>query len=813
MRRDLPEGTVTFVFTDIEGSTRLLEELGADAYGELLTRHHEVCRAAWGAHDGAEVDTAGDAFFVVFRSSSAAIAAARDAQVALAELGLRVRMGVHTGEASLGETGYVGFEVHRAARIAAAAHGGQVVVSGAAARGVDGDELLDLGEHRFKDVDEPVAIFQLGRDHFPPLNTLSNTNLPRPASSFVGRESELLEVLARFEDGARLVTLTGPGGSGKTRLAIEAAATLVPDVKAGVFWVGLATLRDPGLVTQTIAQLLGAKGELAAHIDEREMLLLLDNLEQVIDAAPELSALLRACPRLRLLVTSRELLRVDGEVEYSVPPLAETEAVALFCERARIESSAEIGELCARLDNLPLAVELAAARTKVLSPAQITERLAQRLDVLQGGRDADPRQRTLRATIEWSYDLLEEEERRLLRALSVFVGGCTLDAAERVAGADLDTLQSLVEKSLLRLTNGRYWMLETIREFGADRLEASNDAADVRREFAEEMARVVRTAADQASSAASLADRIEPEYANIRTILVPSQEVSRELGLAVAAKLLKFWDFRGLYAEARRWLAGLLEAAPGGLPELEVECLSAAAMFAQRQGDYEDATRALERAHLLASTAGDREALAEIANITGIIAGLTGDLAKANACFESSVADWRALENEDALAIALGNLGRVLLESGKIDAAQPVLEESLELGRRGSSPTTISWALGILGRVAAARGNLVDAQQLLCEALRELETVRFPWLVAEWLEELALIASRSGDRARSGKLWGAAESLRAEIGAPLAPVEAERHESMIRELQVGQSSSADDVAEGRSWTLEAAIEYALASID
>ena len=242
--------------------------------------------------------------------------------------------------------------------------------------------------------------------------------------------------------------MTGPGGSGKTRLALEAAATLVPEYKAGVFWIGLASLRDPSLVTATMAQLLGAKDGLAEHIGEREMLILVDNLEQVIAAAPELSSLTQSCPNLTLLVTSRELLRLQGEVEYPVPPLANTEAVSLFCERAQTEVSEEIAELCRHLDNLPLAVELAAARAKALSPAQILERISQRLDLLKGGRDADPRQQTLRTTIDWSYDLLSEDEQQLFRRLSVFSGGCTLEATDAVCEADLDTLQSLVEKSL-----------------------------------------------------------------------------------------------------------------------------------------------------------------------------------------------------------------------------------------------------------------------------------------------------------------------------------------------------------------------------
>ncbi|MBA3376634.1 MAG: adenylate/guanylate cyclase domain-containing protein [Actinobacteria bacterium] len=444
--RDLPSGTVTFLFTDVEGSTRLLHELGAQPYAEALAEHRRLIRAACAAQGGVEVDTQGDAFFFAFPTASGALASAAEATTALASGPIQVRIGLHTGTPLLTEEGYVGADVHFGARIAASSHGGQVVLSRATRELLQEHFILnDLGEHRLKDIDEAVSIFQLGDDSFPPLKTISNTNLPRPASSFVGREEELAEVLARIERGARLVTLTGPGGSGKTRLALEAAATLVPEYKAGVFWVGLASLRDPALVLETISQTLGAKDGLAEHIAEREMLLLLDNLEQVIEAAPELSQLLSACPNLTLIVTSRELLRVQGEVEYPVPPLAEREAVSLFCERAQVEPSDEISELCARLDNLPLAVELAAARVKAISPAQILERLSQRLDLLKGGRDADPRQQTLRATIDWSYDVLSEEEQALFARLSVFAAGCTLEAAEEVCEADLDTLQSLVE--------------------------------------------------------------------------------------------------------------------------------------------------------------------------------------------------------------------------------------------------------------------------------------------------------------------------------------------------------------------------------
>jgi class 3 adenylate cyclase len=360
VRKDLPTGTVTFLFTDVEGSTKLLHELGAEEYAQALSQHRRIVREACAAEGGVEVDTQGDAFFFAFASAPGAVAAAEAITHALAPGRIHLRIGLHTGAPVVTEEGYVGNDVHFAARVAASGHGGQVVLSRATSALLHGHSHTDLGEHRLKDIEGAVSIFQLGGTSFPPLKTISNTNLPRPASSFVGRSAELADVLALIEDGSRLVTLTGPGGSGKTRLALEAGAKLVPSYKAGTFWVGLASLRDAFLVTATISQTIGAANGLADHIGEREMLLLLDNLEQVIEVAPELAALLPACPNLTLLVTSRELLRVHGEVEYEVPPLASPEAVSLFCARSQLEPSEEIAELCARLDDLPLALELAA---------------------------------------------------------------------------------------------------------------------------------------------------------------------------------------------------------------------------------------------------------------------------------------------------------------------------------------------------------------------------------------------------------------------------------------------------------------------
>jgi predicted ATPase/class 3 adenylate cyclase len=490
--RSLPSGTVTFLFTDIEGSTKLLRDLGSDEYSRVLAEHRRVLREAFAANEGVEVDTQGDAFFVAFPTAPGALGAAAQATEALAQGPIRVRMGIHTGTPHLSEDDYVGMDVHRAARIAACGHGGQVLVSASTAALVGTDGLRDLGEHRLKDLSAPERIHQLGEGDFPPLKSLHRTNLPIPSTPFLGRERELHDVheLVSRAD-VRLVTLTGPGGSGKTRLALQAAAAASERYPGGVFWVPLAPLRDPELVLETARQAVGARNGLAEQIGDTAMLLLFDNFEHVTDAAADVAGLLTSCPRVDLLVTSREPLHVSGEHEYPVPSLSPEEGVGFFIARARavkpdFEGNDAVAEICRRLDDLPLALELAAARVKALSPGQIRDRLEQRLPLLTGGaRDAPERQRTLRGTIEWSYELLTDEEKLLFARLAVFRGGCTLEAAEQVADANLDTLQSLVDKSLLRHSQERFWMLETIREYAVERLEHLEDAETLRLRHAE----------------------------------------------------------------------------------------------------------------------------------------------------------------------------------------------------------------------------------------------------------------------------------------------------------------------------------------
>src|SRR3954449_2648002 len=605
MQRRLPSANVTFLFTDVEGSTRLLQELGAEAYVDALAEHRRVLRTVFAAEGGTEVDTQGDAFFYVFADARAAGAAAAAANVALEPGLIRIRMGLHTGEPLLTGEGYVGEDVHLGARIAAAGHGRQVLLSAATRALLDGG-VTDLGAHRRKDFAEPVAIFQLGEERFPPLKTISNTNLPRPASSFVGRERETAEV-AELVRGHRLVTLSGPGGSGKTRLSIEAASELVGEFKAGVFWIGLAALRDPTLVFETVGQTLGAKDGLADEIGERELLLLLDNLEQVVEVAPELASLVELCPNLHLLVTSRELLRVRGEVGYPVPPLAEPEAVRLFSERSGLDPDDMTAELCRRLDNLPLVVELAAARTGVLTPPQILDRIAQRLDFLKGGRDAEARQQTLRATIEWSHDLLGDDEKQLFERLSVFAGGSTVEACEEIVEGDVDSLQSLVDKSLVRRTGERFWMLETIREFARERLAAAEDADAVGRRHAQcflalaEQAEPFLKGAEQASWLL----RLEDEHDNLRSSLdwfFDHGDV--DAAVRLAGRLWLFWYMHGHVTEARRWMRRALDLAADEPSEGRAHLLYGAGYLACEQNDTEEGLALLEASLACAKEVG-----------------------------------------------------------------------------------------------------------------------------------------------------------------------------------------------------------------
>ena len=813
MRSDLPSGTVTFLFTDVEGSTKLLHELGEESYAEALAEHRRVIREACATEGGVEVDTQGDAFFFAFPTAPGALAAAGALTERLAAEGpIRVRVGLHTGTPLLGEEGYVGTDLHRAARIAASGHGGQVILSGTTAALVD-LELSDLGEHRLKDIDEPVPIFQLGAERFPPLKTISNTNLPRPASSFLGREAELAEVVSRIEQGARLVTLTGPGGTGKTRLALEAATTLVPAYKAGVFWVGLASLRDPALVTETIAQVLGAKDGLAEHLGEREMLLLLDNLEQVIEAARELSALLSACPNLALLVTSRELLRVQGEVEYPVPPLATAEAVSLFCERSQLPATEEIFELCTRLDSLPLAVELAAARTKALTPAQILERLSGRLDLLKGGRDSDPRQQTLRATIEWSHDLLSSEEQELFARLSVFASGCTLDAAEEVCDADPDSLQSLTGKSLLQRRAGaagpRLWMLETIREYALEQLELRDQVDDIARrhlDYCLELSRALPRMFEEGTADVTLFDRLDDERDNLRGAFAWALDKEADLALDLAGLLGWYWHRRGSYTEGREKLAAALGAATDAAPHVCARARWMAGLLASMQGDLDVAGDDLQRALALYRQLGDESSQGYVLNGLALVALWRDDQPEATRLLEEALAaiegttapvtlEWVLLRGLAMAASAEGDrvraveIGRTLvakvrgkepnffaqslnLLGGWLEAIDETAEarecflESIEISRTHGLARTLPYALASLGHLLLD-SDIAEAVGHYRESLGLMYEMGDTRGVATCLQGLAATRLARGDAHEASQLLAASSRIREDAGATL----------------------------------------------
>src|SRR3954453_10230067 len=493
---DLPRGTVTFLFTDVEASTRLLAEHG-DAYADLLAEHRRLLRDAFTAHGGVEVDTQGDAFFVAFARASDAAAAAAAGRRALELTPVRVRMGLHTGEPQVTEEGYVGMDVHRGARIAAVGHGGQVLVSDQTARLLGGTDLRDLGVHRLKDVGE-TRIYQIGEGEFPPLRTLYQTNLPTPPNPLIGRKKELTDVMRLLAvDRARVVTITGPGGTGKTRFSIAVASEVTDVFGDGTWFVDLSAVRDPALVLAAIGAVLGARGEVAGHIGEGGILIVLDNLEQVVAAAADLSSLVAACPRLQLLGTSRETLRLAAEREYPLRTVPESPAVERFRQRAGVNGEIPYelaAAICERVDRLPLAIGLAAARVRVLEPAVLLERLEQRLPLLTSrSRDLPERQRTLQATIGWSWEILAADEQELFQRLAVFAGGATLEAAETVCDADVDLLESLVDKSLLRRRGERFVLLETIREFAAERLVESGENDAVRLGHAEYYARLAVT--------------------------------------------------------------------------------------------------------------------------------------------------------------------------------------------------------------------------------------------------------------------------------------------------------------------------------
>jgi predicted ATPase len=784
----LPSGTVTFLFTDIEGSTLLLQELGA-AYAEALAEHRQILREAFARHCGVEVDTQGDAFFVAFARAQDAAAAAAEAQQALGDGPIRVRMGLHTGEPVVTEEGYVGLDVHRAARLSAAGHGGQVLLSQRTRELLDSTvELLDLGDHRLKDLAEPERLFQLGIGRFPPLKTISNTNLPVPATRLVGRNRELLELRGLLEGGdRRLVTLTGAGGSGKSRLAVAAGLDLLEEFPNGVFFVELAPVIEHALVPSTVAQVLGVRerparpllNALKEHLADRQTLLIVDNFEHLLEAAPLVSELVHAAPGLVVLVTSRERLRLSGEHEYQVSPLPEEDALALFLERAgaanafelTIEDQAASSEICRRLDGLPLALELAAARVKALPPTTLLERLDQRLPLLTGGaRDVPERQRTLRATIEWSHDLLEDDEQRLFAYLSLFVGGCTLEAAENVCKANLETLFSLVDKSLVREEHGpngepRFWMLETIREYAVERLQEEPDREKLRRRHAGHFADFARQLQPDLRNVDRPAiERIEAEHDNMRAALGWSLESGElDYALELVWNLKHFWIVRGYAVEGDEWARRALAASEHLSPIDRVWVLVGAADLAACTGDLDrsidlklasiDGLRALGEDDLVAGTFADLVC----------IAANQGDLDR-GAQFEREatlLAD--RLQTARSRAFALFGRGYLALRASRFGDAREALIEAAHAWESQRSLGDVANCYLMVGECFRREGQLPEARDHLRRGLALARDIGAKFAYPEGLEEVAGFAMANGESAQAAVFLGASERARTEV--------------------------------------------------
>jgi predicted ATPase len=756
--RELPTGTVTFLFTDIEGSTRLLRELGEEGYAVALVEHRRVLRDSCARHGGVEVDSQGDALFVAFPTAPGALEAAREAQ---AQLSLPVRMGVHTGTPLLTMEGYVGGDVHRAARIAAAGHGRQILVSAStAALVLPGEGLRDLGEHRLKDLSAPERIYQVGDDEFPRLNTLYQTNLPVQPQALIGRERELAEVCELVRANT-LVTLTGPGGAGKTRLALQAAAELAEEFPDGVWFVSLASFGDAAPVESTIAQVLRAPAEVNDFVRQEKLLLVLDNLEHLL---PEVS-LVVASLQAPVLATSRERLNVSREQEYPLPSLEAADAAALFRQRARqlkpdFQADHNVAEIARRLDGLPLALELAAARVKVLTPEQILARLGKSLDLLTSGAvDAPARQRTMRATIEWSVDLLDEIERRLFARLATFAGSFDLEAAEAVAGADVDSLGSLLDKSLLGQTgDGRLFMLETIREYAAELLEPASDHLAVRRahanyyaELGEHYDEVTRPNERPAAFA-----RLAPEVDNVRTAFATAiSERDHELALRLAT--VAGW-FR---LPVREWHQ-LFEAALGRgrefVPDLEMRALLRATFVAKEVREPDQAEQLYEQLIAAAGRAGDGATESIALGGLGDVALIRGDQERAQILYKRALTH----ADKDARDGLFHALGELAMASGDGEQAATLFDRALEGARTAGDLRLTAKILHSLGDLALRQDDLDRAASAYREGAATARPYRDPKSALYCLAGLAAVAARRGQTARAQRLWAAVEAAEDE---------------------------------------------------
>ena len=926
-----PTGTVTFLFTDIQSSTSLWES-DPVTMRPALARHDQILRQALTQHNGYVFKTVGDAFCAAFATAPEALAGALSAQLALVDepwetqTPLLVRMALHTGSAEERDGDYFGPPLNRVARLMAAGHGGQVLLS-LTAQELTRDALpasaflLDLGPRRLKDLGRPETVFQLLHPslpaEFPPLNSLDNpalpNNLPQQVTSFIGREAQVVEVKALLAR-TRLLTLTGAGGSGKTRLSLQVAADLLDGEGDGVWLVELAALAAPALVSQAVAGVLGVKEAAGKTVQQaliewlrpRHLLLILDNCEHLIAACASLAAdILRSCPDVHLLASSREPLNVAGEQTYRVPSLSlpdpkqaqtveglsQYEAARLFIERAQAvqpsfsvtdANAPAVAQVCFRLDGIPLAIELAAARVRSLSAEEINRRLDQRFRLLtSGSRDTLPRQQTLRALIDWSYDLLTEPEKSLLSRLSVFAGGWTLSAAEAVCAGEpvedfevLDLLTALVDKSLVVAEpagNGtRYRLLETVRQYGGDRLGESGEAETV---CGRAVACFVALSEEaephlMGPEQGAWLLRLEAEHDNLRASLSWSEclqgkrsndggpRLANEDGLRLAGALWRFWSVRGHLSEGRRWLDLALARAGASRAEAstaQAKALRGAGTLAMNQADFAGARGLYEESLMLSRQLEDQQSIAHALGNLGWVAWNQADYAGARGLYEESLMLSRQVGDQQGITHALGGLGWVALSQGDFAGARGFQEESLMLSRQLGDPQGIARALGNLGNVAQSQGDFAGArgfqeecltierqlgdQQSIARALGNLGTVAqnqgdFAGArgfqeesltlsrqlgdqhgIANALGNLGIVAHWQGHGERAARLSGAAASLRESIGSRRNPVDQEKMDKTLASVAeaLGEAVFAAAWDAGRAMTLDEAAVYALST--
>jgi predicted ATPase/class 3 adenylate cyclase len=834
--RQLPAGTVTLLFSNIEGSTALLGRLG-ERYGEALSAQRALIRAAVSASGGREMEAVGDSFFVVFESAGDAVRCCVAAQRALAGHdwpggeAVRVRMGLHSGEPARQEDRYAGQAVHRARRIAAAAHGGQVVLSDVTRQLVEPQlaadvSVRDLGWHRLADIEAPERIYQLVTaglpDRFPPLRSLgAPSRLPVPQTALVGRDGDLEQVTAALTGpGVRLVTLTGTGGVGKTRLALAAAASLDQEFPYGVFFVALAAVRDAGVMWQAIADVLDvagdgpAEGAVTGYLAGRRALLVLDNLEQLHGAARAVAGLLAAAPGLVVLATSRRPLHLPAELELPVPPLqlpreagaeqvAASGAARLFVQQAAMvrpgftvteSNAADIAAICGRLDGLPLAIELAAARIRLLAPRALLARLGHSIDLAAADTGQPSRQQTLRGTIAWSYDLLGPDLAGAFRRAGVFAGGCDLDALAAVTGpgpgAGSDPLQvaaGLLDVSLITVTDGpdgepRVGMLETIREYALERLEQAGDSGDARRRHAEHYAGVAERASEQLRNSGPgelvALDRLEAEHDNLRAALTwslqtpaagpaPADRERAAIGLRLVQALALFWYRHGHATEGRRWLERAigLAAEDGGAPLARLAHWLG--VLLQQQGELQAALPLQERGLAIWRDLGDRDEQARELNSLGITHRLLGDTDAARSLLEESAAISREIGSDFRLAAALTNLGQAESHAGNYDRATQVLQEALAIDRKQGDMLGVALDQQSLAGVSLRAGRAREARELLSAMADYVVSCGDPELLATTLELSAANAAQLGEGLRAARLAGAAEAVRQKTGIPV----------------------------------------------